>query len=365
MNPARPIFRLALKIATFALMALTLASSAGGFVPPAIWSLPAALVLIFPYLTGALVIVSVIWLACGAWLTGIAGIVAVIISLQLSPDTIGFSTSKTPASGSKRFTLLTYNVSHGTNIKASPSPLSRSFSYIIGSGADIVMLQEFNILSHKYNPDVSQSQIDSLKKIYPYIVNGKSANMTVLSKYPVAEKGRWQATSDHIVSYYARIAGRDIEIINAHLASYRFSDKERMVVTDLKSGSRTRRGVAELKGSISRKLGDAFRNRSLDAVMMRGIADTGLPGMIICGDFNDVPGSWAYRHIAGKDFRDAVSSTTFGYLPTFNDNHFYFRIDHILSRGDLKALSAEREKINASDHYPLLATFELTPRKNK
>lgn len=365
MNPARPILRLALKIATFVLMVLTLASAAGGFVPPAIWSLPSTGVLFFPYLLGLLAIASAIWLVCGAWFTGIAGITAVIISLQLSPNAIGFSTSKTPASGSKRFTILTYNVSHGTNIKASQSPLSRSFSYIIGSGADIVALQEFNILSHQYNPDVNQSQIDSLKKIYPYIVNGKSVNMTVLSKYPVAEKERHQATTDHIVSYYVRIAGRDIEILNAHLASYRFSDKERMVVTDLKSGSRTRQGVAELKGNISRKLGDAFRNRSLDAVMMRGIADRGLPDMIICGDFNDVPDSWTYRHIAGKDFRDAVSGTTFGYLPTFNDNHFYFRIDHILFRGNLKALSAERKKISASDHYPLLATFELTPRKNK
>ena len=39
---------------------------------------------------------------------------------------------------------------------------------------------------------------------------------------------------------------------------------------------------------------------------------------------------------------------------------FYFHIDQILYKGDLKALSVRKGKIKTSDHYPLLSEFEFT-----
>ena len=60
------------------------------------------------------------------------------------------------------------------------------------------------------------------------------------------------------------------------------------------------------------------------------------------------------------DLNDAYSETNFGPTFTYNKHLFLFHIDQILYKGDLKALKVERGSIDTSDHYPLLAEFELT-----
>ena len=82
--------------------------------------------------------------------------------------------------------------------------------------------------------------------------------------------------------------------------------------------------------------------------------------MIVCGDFNDTPGSYSYRTVRGDDMRDAYLDCAFGPAITYHDNRFYFKIDHVLYRGNLRAVDIERGRIDASDHYPLLATFVLS-----
>lgn len=365
MNPAKSIVKMILRLATFILMAITILAACSGFVPPMIWSLPAVFMLFFPYLLILLGVVSVIWLCFGAWITSGLGVVAIIASMQIAPHAFPTSFSKTPASNAKTFTLLTYNICHGNNVKGDSAGLSRSLSYLIESKPDIVLLQEFNGLNNREVVDGSTEQFDSLRKIYPYILEGRNVFMTMLSKYPAVEMHRYPASTDQLVSYLVNIGGKKVEILSSHLASYRLTPEERDVVSDLKSGSRSRQGVSELRGSIFHKLGEAFRTRTLDAELVRQIVERGYPDMIVCGDFNDVADSWAYRRILGVGLRDATSETTFGYLPSFNDNYFFFRIDHVLYRGDMRAIELKRPKVVASDHYPLLVTFEFTPKRAK
>ena len=54
-----------------------------------------------------------------------------------------------------------------------------------------------------------------------------------------------------------------------------------------------------------------------------------------------------------------------GYAYTYNSHNLLYRIDHVLYRGAIKALKAQRYKGGSSDHYPLMVTFDLDVRDKK
>ena len=146
-----------------------------------------------------------------------------------------------------------------------------------------------------------------------------------------------------------------------HLYSYDLSEEERKVVTEIRSMQTAKTSVNEMKGSIRKKMGEAFRKRSEDAENLRECLNqipTDIP-LIVCGDFNDVPASWAYNLIRSDDLRDAYAETNFGPAITYNLHAFYFHIDQMLYRGPLEALDLQVNKINTSDHYPLIGEFQF------
>ena len=119
--------------------------------------------------------------------------------------------------------------------------------------------------------------------------------------------------------------------------------------------------MKEFKGSIRQKMRKAFRHRAEDAEALRECIDE-IPRdvpLIVCGDFNDVPASWCYNMIRGDDLRDAYEETNFGPAITYNLHAFYFHIDQMLYRGPLVALDLTVNKINTSDHYPLIGEFQF------
>ena len=102
----------------------------------------------------------------------------------------------------------------------------------------------------------------------------------------------------------------------------------------------------------------SFALRGDDASTLRHAIDASPANLIVCGDMNDVSTSYVYRTICGEDLRDAWADTGFGPTYTFNANHLYVKIDHILYRGNLKPLSCSRVKGGESDHYPVVAVFQ-------
>ena len=60
--------------------------------------------------------------------------------------------------------------------------------------------------------------------------------------------------------------------------------------------------------------------------------------VLVCGDFNDTPISYAHRTIQG-DLTDAFAESGRGMGITYNQNFFWFRIDNILHSPNMTSMN--------------------------
>ena len=154
--------------------------------------------------------------------------------------------------------------------------------------------------------------------------------------------------------------GDTVRVYSCHLESIGLTQTDKHLyrqLTKLQNMSSTS-DLDEVRGTLVTKLARAYRCRSLQARLLRDLIEATDRPVILCGDFNDTPGSFAYRTIMGDDMRDAYAECALGPTITYHCNRFYFRIDHILYRGNFDAVKIERGTLSASDHYPLVATFK-------
>lgn len=360
------IFRLSAKILTWALALLTLLAAYGGYIPPAVWSTPSVLALAYPYLALLTLIAGMAWLVWRRFFPAIVCGAALLLGSGALLANLPFSSPRSSAPGEKPFTLMTYNVMGGDDVRNPDDSHSRTFQYILDTKADIVCMQEMALPKAGQTQGLTPGMADSLFSMYPYVVSTPDGDFCLLSKYPAkgVRAGKGSSASNCFELYRITIGQRTLHVMNLHLASYLLSPDERRVVTDIRGVRSARRSVREFKGSILNKLKSSYRQRAIDAEAVREIIDSIRGPLVVCGDFNDVPASWAYRTIRGEDLRDAYADTGLGMMVTYNLHGFYFHIDQIFYRGALRALSVKKGKVNSSDHFPLLATFALTPTGN-
>lgn len=351
---------MAAKLASTLLFVVTIASAYGGNISPNIWALPSILTLVFPYLFVASFVVGLLWLAFRKYIPAIVAGATIVICYPMAVFACPTSWSKSAKPGENCFTLLSYNIMSLQDQENSEEPYLRPLQYLLDSHADVICLQElYSLPSGKGLKSEAKALVDSLKAKYPVIIPGKTQDYCILSKYPVVEGKLTDEQKKLCRLYHMRINGARVDVISVHLASYCLSPDDREIVTDINSVNSAKQSISEFKHSVKQKLSSAFRERTEDAEIIRELLNTLEGNVIVCGDFNDVPCSWAYRKIKGDDLSDAYAHTGFGPLVTYNSHNFYFHIDQVLYRGDLEALDLTKGKIKCSDHYPLLTTFRI------
>lgn len=359
------IFRTVLRVASLALAALTLTAAFGGHIDPRIWAFPSILALVYPYLALTTLVVALAWLIGRRWITAaICGSSLLLGSAALFTN-FPLGSSSEPEPGEKTFTVLTFNIAHGHDVRHRNQSTHRTLRYIVNSGAEVVCTQELMGMKDEMLPAIPQSLLDSLYARYPYIAHARYTDQTIFSRFPLKEEERDEretAWPRRWSRFTARIHGRDVTLITVHLASYMLSREERQVISSVRGPRSARRSVAEFKGSVYGKLKAAYRERAEDADALRLQIEKTSGPLLLCGDFNDVPASWTYRTVRGEDLLDAYTQTGLGMMVTYNLFNLYFHIDQVFYRpvGGLRSLSTSKGYIDSSDHYPVLARFALS-----
>jgi len=258
--------------------------------------------------------------------------------------------------------IMSFNVMYFDFVKDSEkSGLHPVIEYIANSGADIVCLQEVG--TDFLHTRLKEKKTRKALKAYRYVLSGSSEgrySVVCLSKYPVISCRRinYESLSNSSYRYDFKIDDKTVTVINNHLESNKLNRKEKDHYTNLiKSAGETEelKTVAKLLGL---KVGSAT---SIRAAQARAVSDEvracGNP-VIVCGDFNDIPGSYVYHTIA-EGLTDSWVEKGMGWGNTFHENLFLFRIDYILHSPSLKTVEVKVDKVKISDHYPLIATLQL------
>lgn len=261
--------------------------------------------------------------------------------------------------------VLTYNVmSFGFKDHTRENP-NKILEYIANSKADIVCLQEY--YESKSDKNLSARKIKRALKMYPYqSVNFTSVNpyyksgLAVFSKHPISKSRRIKYDSENNASYIheVNIDGKKITLINNHLESFKLTSEDKSQYSEF-----IKNPAADLldgiRGSFQQKIGPAFLIRAKQARVIREEIEKAKGDYIlVCGDFNDTPISYAHRTIQGN-LHDAFAKSGLGLGVTYNRNIFRFRIDNILHSKNMKAFNCTVGNIYYSDHNPVWCHLQL------
>ena len=258
--------------------------------------------------------------------------------------------------------LISYNVcTYGGNYKYDQG-FDTVYSYLKRQKADIVCLQE----------DVDTWRrfvMQRYEKIYPYndttILHQNALTFNgvgIHTRFPIIRKERilYESNTNGSVAYYLKTDHDTLLVINNHLEGTHLSDEERDNYKRLLRGKMERDTAKAESMFLIDKLGknNARRAPQAEAVHRYIEAHRQYP-IIVCGDFNDTPISYARRTIA-QGLTDCFQTTGRGLGLSYNQKGFYFRIDHVLCSPDIQPFNCQiDDKMDASDHYPVICYLKM------
>lgn len=269
---------------------------------------------------------------------------------------------QTKTAHEKELKVLTYNVEYFFHVeKTTEQEVHPIIQFLKESDADLICLQEAGLdFVQKMK---QESTTKEALKDYKYMASGYQENrysVVLLSKFPILDFGRIEYESQSNSSFWYDVAWKNdtIRVINNHLESNKLNKSEKGQYSDLIK-NREPDKITEVAEMLGNKVGNATVLRSIQADSISAFVQRSINKKImVCGDFNDVPGSYTYRAIR-KGLNDAWVERGTGWGHTFHDHFFLFRIDYILYHPKFACTEVKRMKVKYSDHYPLFAKFHL------
>ena len=182
----------------------------------------------------------------------------------------------------------------------------------------------------------------------------------IFSKYPIIKKQTvsfYPNDYNSIFQYVDIVKGADtIRVFNIHLQSLRFS-KANLKYIDKPTVEDENAAIKESRNIIG-KFKKGFLKRQVQADRIRAEIEKSPYPVIVTGDFNDVPNSYAY-HTIGKGMHNAFVKKGTGLGRTFSGISPVLRIDNIFVAEKMDVLQFHLIKKKLSDHFPIIADVQM------
>lgn len=190
--------------------------------------------------------------------------------------------------------------------------------------------------------------------------NKNGFGIATYSQYPIIKKSRIPFNSSFNAAMYTDIKFQydTLRVFNIHLQSIRFQ-KDNYAFMDTARLKYNNQQMEEVR-AIGSRLKTAFSLRAEQAQMIANYIRESPYPVVVMGDFNDTPQSFAYRRIR-KGMHDAFRKSGRGFGNTYVGELPSFRIDYILFSDPLVSRDFKRIKTDFSDHFPI-TTWLYLPR---
>jgi len=348
-------FKHILLIINIVVSAALVGSYLSQYIPPDTWWTPSLLALTYPYLLLVNILFVVVWLlikpryALWPFLCIILGWGIMVRFIQISGK----------ESNDTDIRLVSYNVK---NFAGQGKNSSRELANVIKSflkqdEPDIICLQEVRLHSNKvFNLEETKREFSQIRH-YQYASVGKTLGSVTMTRFPIVkmEEIRFENSGNIAICTDIVCNNKTIRVFNVHLQSYKI-DPEQYEIIDSPIISE-KKDIKELK-ELARKYKKAMEKRAVQArIIRKKIKESPYP-VIVCGDFNDTPSSYAYHTTKGR-LRDAFVRSGKGIGLTYVGKLPSFRIDYILYSRSLKSYNFRIHRIPYSDHLPISCCLKL------
>ena len=183
---------------------------------------------------------------------------------------------------------------------------------------------------------------------------GQKFGLVTISRYPIVNSFSHRFNKSNNGFTYCDILFNEdtVRVYNCHLQSLHLSSDDISVFSKSTSASDNERAIGVLKTYLK-----SLRTRAKQAEMISASMDSTHYPVFLCGDFNDIPLSYAYFTIS-KGLKDSFATN--GSFPgyTWDNFHIKQRIDYILYSKDYNCTDYKVIKKNLSDHFPITASFK-------
>jgi endonuclease/exonuclease/phosphatase family metal-dependent hydrolase len=280
--------------------------------------------------------------------------------------------------------------------------LNDGFSVAKKKGALRVMswnVEHFEIRSHNRNPEIKAAMLATINEMQPdiacfqemvasetdnrainylpdflqelglpyyhYAYNPKldydskhHFGIIIFSKYPIINSKTCSYPPhdyNSIFQYADMVKGTDtFRVFNVHLQSLKFTASNKSYINDPSMNDQT---DLEKSKSVVSKLKTGFIKRFRQSNHIRESIEQSPYPVLVCGDFNDVPNSYAYYTI-GKGLKNAFSEKGSGIGNTFDGIAPTLRIDQIFTDPRFEIIQYKRIRKKLSDHFPLVTDLQ-------
>ncbi|MGL4908633.1 MAG: endonuclease/exonuclease/phosphatase family protein [Bacteroidales bacterium] len=257
--------------------------------------------------------------------------------------------------------LLSYNINlFGLNRSyKDKTTLPKIGAFIRAEKFDIACLQEFYTHDKVLTEHQIAAQMPSLTHKYiGYNVhrNPHKYGIATFSKHPIINGGCINFEESNNLAIFTDIvrASDTIRVYNLHLQSVKLHNDERSALVDEAFWSdKQKQGRTTTLHQVWSKISIAAIKRAQQVEQLAKHIKSSPYPVILCGDFNDTPISYAYQKLRG-DMRDGFLDAGNGIMSTYQSFIPSFRIDYILYDQRFRAQTYYCPNITYSDHYPLI-----------
>lgn len=239
-------------------------------------------------------------------------------------------------------TVMSYNVRLFNKFNELPSKtvLEDTKVFVSKEDPDIICIQE------PYYNSSDEFQNYPFRFLEYEHMQGKGM-LAIFSKYPILETGLLNLPRTNSNAVFADVQYKNdtIRIYNVHLESL---------------GITPGQGVLrkEPTDKLFKQVSHAFQKQVEQAQIIGRHVKSSPYKVILCGDFNNGQYSNVYRMIKGN-LQDSFLKKGNGYGGTYVFHGLPFRIDFIFADKSFEVKSHTNYDVEYSDHFPVMASFEL------